>query len=170
MFILHGLYSFGRKIVAYRNDFCLSCAAPRRAFRVRTFDVVHIFYVPLIPLGFLRRWHCSVCGRDPHAHPGTRKGFKWAGVVVLALFAVFSWALPPEDDAWVWPMRVGLPIAFAAALWHTLKSKPDVRLKDKLREVQPADESVCPLCGYPLVIGSGWHCSGCGVERKVVKV
>jgi hypothetical protein len=168
LFILHGIYHFKPKIVAYRNDFCLTCAAPRRAFRARTFDVIHIFYIPLIPLGFLRRWHCSVCGRDPHTHPGTRKGFKWAGVVILAFLAVVLWGVPPAGDPWVWPMRIGLPIAFAAALWHTLKSKPDVRLADKLNEVQPANESVCPVCGAALVVDDIWRCPRCGIERKMV--
>jgi hypothetical protein len=131
MLILHGVYSFRPRIVAYRNDFCLSCTAPRVAYQIRTFDVLHIFFVPLIPLGFLRRWHCAVCTNDPHVHPGTRKGFKWAGVVVLALVAIVVWAVP-DRDAITWTIRVVSPVAFDAALWHTLKSKPDLRLKDKL--------------------------------------
>ena len=163
-----GIYSFGGKIIAYRNDFCLSCVAPRRAFRARTFDVAHVFYIPLIPLGFLRRWHCSVCGRDPHAPPGISKGVKWAGVVILALLAVAAWTAAPEDDPWRWQLRIGFPVAFAAALWHTLKSKPDVLLADKLREILPADETVCPLCGSALVVAEVWRCPRCGVERSMV--
>ena len=167
MFILHGIYHFQTKIVAYRNDFCLTCAAPRRAFRARTFDVIHIFYFPLIPIGFWRRWHCSVCNNDPHAYPGTRKAFKWAGVVVLAFFSVVPWMVPP-DDPWIWPMRIGLPVAFAAALWNTIRSKPDLRLADKLSEIQPADESVCPVCGSALIVDNVWRCPQCGMERVTV--
>jgi len=168
LFILHGIYHFKPKIVAYRNDFCLTCAAPRRAFRTRTFDVIHIFYLPLIPIGFLRRWHCSVCNSDPHAHPGTRKAFKWAGVVCLALFSVVLWMVSPEDDSWVWPMRVVLPVAFAAALWITIRSKPDLRLSDKLSEIQPANELVCPACNSGLVVDDVWRCPRCGMERATV--
>lgn len=169
MLILNGVYSFKRKIIAYRNDFCLSCAQPRRAYRIRTFDVIHLFFIPLIPLGFLRRWHCSVCGNFPHVQPGTRRSFKWIGVVILALFTFVIWAVPPKDDPWVWPSRVILPAAMVALLVNAIRSKPPLRLAEKLAEVQPADEGVCPLCSGPLILDSAWHCTVCGVERSVVR-
>jgi hypothetical protein len=168
MIILHGIYSFKRRVVAYRNDFCLSCAAPRVAYQSRTFDVLHIFFVPLIPLGLLKRWHCEVCDRDLHIHPGTRKSFKWAGVVLLGFLAMAGWIVPDQDKE-SWFLRILFTVGFVAALWHTVRSKPDLRLKEKLRDIQPANESVCPRCGAPLLLGSGWHCSGCGIERQVVK-
>jgi hypothetical protein len=168
--ILHGMYSFKRKIVAYRNDFCLSCAAPRRAYQARSFDTLHLFFVPVLPLGFWRHWKCSVCGRNPHVNPHTRKSFKWAGVVVLAIFAVAAWGAPEEESsAIVWVMRIGFPIAFVVALLLTLKSKPDLRLAEKLNEISPAQESHCPLCHGVLVIGPRWRCSNCGVERTTVR-
>lgn len=169
MLILHGIYRFRPKLVAYRNDFCLTCASPRRAYRTRTFDVVHIFFIPLVPLGFLRRWHCAVCENDPHVHPGTRRSLKWAGVFLLALLAVGAW-LVPDRGALAWTFRIVLPIAFAAALLHTARSKPDTRLSDKLREIMAADETTCPVCDTPLMIDSNWRCPHCGIERTVVEV
>jgi hypothetical protein len=164
-----GLYSFGRKTTAYRNDFCLSCAAPRLAYQARTFDVIHVFYIPLIPVGFWRRWHCSVCDHDPHVHPGTLRAYKWAAVVLLAIFAVIAWMAAPEGDPLRWPLRLGLPLASAALVWHTLRSKPDLRLADKLMEIRPADETVCPQCGGPLILDAVWRCSVCGIKRAVVR-
>jgi hypothetical protein len=169
MLILHGIYTFKPRIIAYRNDFCLRCAAPRRAYRVRTFDVLHIFYIPLVPFGFVKRWRCATCNRDPHAHPGTRKGFKWAGIVCLAIFILAFWTME-ERDAFTWAMRIGLPVGFVAALWHTIKSKPDIRLSEKLKEVAPANETICPICHRPLVNDSYWRCPQCDIERAVVKV
>ena len=55
MLVIHGVYRWGRKLVAYRNDYCLSCAAPRLAFQHRTFDVLHAFWIPLIPIGLWKR-------------------------------------------------------------------------------------------------------------------
>lgn len=176
MIILSGVYSFKRKLVGYRNDFCLSCEAPRRAHEVRSLDVIHIFFVPVLPLGFLRHWRCSVCGSDPHFYPRTRKGFLWAGIVILAIFTAVVW-LTPDSAAGdsvlaFWAMRIAYPIGLVFALRHTLKSKPDLRLPEKLREVMPAQESICPFCHGLFVLSPGdrWLCSQCGVERKVVRV
>lgn len=168
MFVPHGVYCFRPKIVAYRNDFCFACATLVRAYQARTFDVIHIFYVPLIPLGFWRRWHCGNCKNDPHTYPHTRRVFKWAGAIAVGVFAAAAWFEPAEGDRFVWALRVGLPVAFLALLWNTLKSKPDPRFNARLREVMPADESICPLCSSPLIVGDRSCCSGCGIERKVL--
>jgi hypothetical protein len=170
MLIIHGIYKFKPKTVAYRNDFCLTCACPRRAYQEKTFDVLHIYFVPLLPVGFWKRWKCEVCKKDPHAHLGTRKSFKWVGVVLLAAFSGAAWFEPVAADYWLWSLRIGLPVACAAALWNTLRSKPDLRLKERLKEIQPAGESLCAVCEHPLILGAHWRCSGCGIERKVLEV
>jgi fatty acid desaturase len=170
--LVFGIYSFKRKVVAYRNDFCLSCEATRRAYQTRSFDMFHLFFIPVLPLGFWRRWRCSVCGGDPHINRRTRKSFKWAGVVALAFFAAAVWLAPSAEFEYpiaaVWLIRIGFSIAFVFALRHTLKSKPDLRLSEKLKEVIPAEDNVCPLCNGPIVIGDRWRCSQCGVERAKV--
>src|SRR3989338_1357270 len=135
MLIVHGTYFLARKLVAYRNDYCLSCNAERMAFQRRTFDVHHIFYVPLLPLGFWKRWHCSACDRNPHESPRIlRRSFKWAGIVLLVVASLSGWLVStrekPGDTIVIWCMRLGGPIAVAWALWATLKSPPDVRLSD----------------------------------------
>jgi hypothetical protein len=90
-------------------------------------------------------------------------------VVVLAIFSVVAWLVAPEGDPWRWPLRLGLPLASAALLWQTLKSKPDLRLAEKLMEIRPAGETLCPLCDGPLVLDSVLRCSLCGIKRVVVK-
>jgi len=172
--IIAGSYSYRKKIVAYRNDFCLRCEAPRLAHRIRTLEVLHLYFIPLLPLGFFRNWKCSVCGADPHVTVRTSKLMKWLGVVVVVVFAVAGWTASPgpnetgEDLAILWALRIGAPIAFIFALRHTWRSKPDVRLKDRLKEVPPADELSCALCSAPLLRDHRWRCSSCGAERMVV--
>jgi hypothetical protein len=139
---------------------------------MRSFDVLHLFFIPVLPLGFWRRWKCSVCGINPHINRRTRKGFKWAGVVVLAIFAAAVWLTPSAEFEYpiaaVWLIRIGFAIAFVVALRYTLKSKPDLRLAEKLKEVIPAEDNICPLCKSPMAIGDRWRCSRCGVERTKV--
>jgi hypothetical protein len=117
LIILHGVYKFRPQTVAYRNDFCLTCMKSRRALAVRSFYVVHFFFIPLLPLGFLKEWHCVACNSDPHVHPGTRKYFKWLGVAVLVVFAAVAW-LVPDPDQYTWVSRTLLPVSYTQIRAH----------------------------------------------------
>jgi hypothetical protein len=175
MIVVHGTYFLARKVLAFRNDYCLRCAAPRLAVRQRTFDVAHVFWIPILPLGFWKRWLCSSCGNDPHTQVRTSRGVKWVGVVLLVFFAVIAWTGPasgkdPSDTIGIWLMRIGLPIGLAFAVRGTLRSPEPERLRDKLREVTPYGAQECPLCRAQLVHRArGWQCIGCGAERQDVK-
>ena len=174
MLVIHGAYQWARKLVAYRSDYCVGCAAERVAFQHRTFDVYHIFWVPILPLGFWRRWHCSACGRDPHASPRTRRSFKAAGVAILVLMSASAWAVSPDekpDDAvFIWVMRLGGPVAAVWALWATLRSPTEVNLKERLRSVQPIVAVDCPICGVVLVPEEpDWRCPRCGIRRRALR-
>src|SRR5262249_52837112 len=87
MLAVHGTYRFGEKRTAFRNDFCANCRLPCRAIQLRTFDVHHIFWLPLIPLGFKKRWFCTRCHRQSDVYAGTRRPFKWIGLFLLLLFS-----------------------------------------------------------------------------------
>jgi hypothetical protein len=173
MLIIHGTYSWWRKLVAYRNDYCLTCSAERVAFQHRTWDFLHVFWVPLVPLGPWKRWHCGVCGQNPHASQATRKSLKWVGVVCLALFSLAPWGVSTrekrDDEAFIWIVRLGGPVVTAWAAWATLKSPPDVRLKDRLRAVAPLMDSTCPMCNVMLFPSEpAWRCPSCGIQRKAL--
>jgi len=171
MFIIHGAYHFWPKRVAFRNDYCLTCGRAGRAVAIRTFDVGHIFWIPILPVGLWKHWRCTVCGKDPHASPKTRRSFKWAGLVCLTLFSAVSWAVPIESDpdsAWVgWVFRIAGPIGAVLLFVHLLRTPGDPSLRKKLATVAPADETICPFCKTPLVTGNKtrWSCPNCGVVR-----
>lgn len=169
MIIVHGTYSLARRLIAYRNDYCLSCRTQRVAYRYQSFEILHIFYIPLLPLGFWKRWRCSVCASDPHERVGTGKVFKWIGTGLLGFFAFVFWLAPiePGEEAMMWALRIGLPIAFPLALRATLRSPPDVNLSEKLREVMPISDPYCPFCKVALV-SADWHCPSCKVFRMTV--
>jgi len=171
MLILHGTYFWFHRVVGYRNDYCLTCGVERMAFQHRTFDVHHIFWIPILPLGIWKRWRCSVCGNDPHASPRTRRSLKWAGIVCLALFSLSGWAVStseqPDDAAFIWGMRLGGPIALVWAVWATIKSPRDIDLREKLRTVRPVVELTCPLCKVNMLpTEPAWQCPQCGIKRR----
>ena len=166
MVIVHGLYRFKPKLVGFRNDYCLTCNTVKRAVAVRTFMVIHLFWIPLIPLGFWKEWECSECENHPHAYPGTRRSFKWAGVVALVIMSGVLWMMPPDPEfsaPWLWAFRIGTSVGALLVLRNLLTTPPDVRLKSEL--VFPATEMECPFCGMPLVVAERYYCPGCGAVR-----
>jgi hypothetical protein len=171
--IIHGIYHWRRRLLAFRNDYCLSCGRPRLAFLNRTLAVLHVFWVPVLPLGFWSRWLCGQCGRPPHRRVTTARPLKWIGTGLLVLGAVVFWATTPgrgrDDAAMVWTFRIGLPVAAAFAIRHTLKAKPPERLAEKLRGIAANRDSTCPRCGTTLTVAAPWYrCGGCGLERRAL--
>jgi len=169
MFIIHGVYHFWPKRVAFRNDFCLSCEAPRRAIATRTFDVGHVFWIPFLPVGFWKHWTCSVCRRDPHVNTKTRRSFKWAGLVILVLVSAALWGVPldPDVEVYTWIARIAAPVGAILVLNHLRRTPKEPSLRERLATIPPADDAMCPFCAQPMISGAGtrWSCSGCGAER-----
>jgi len=168
MIVIHGLYRFAQKRLAFRNDFCLACEAPRLAIQVRSFNVVHLYWIPVLPLGLWRRWCCSTCGRNPHERVRTKRFYKVLLVLMLALMALPFWFAPlgPEAPDWVWPARVLSLLAVCGAIWWaTYGHRAGPSLRERLASVSPYQDRTCPLCGGTLFDNPRWHCPACGVER-----
>jgi hypothetical protein len=166
--ILHGVYYFRQKRVAFRNDYCLSCGQPRRSMQIRSFNAWHIFWIPVLPLGFHKRWLCTVCGRDPHVYPGTRRAFKWAGLFVILIAGAAFWTMPLTPDVLVlgWVIRLAAPVGAVLTLRHLLRTPKDTSLQEKLAAIPPASDTTCPFCNSNLlVLSSQSSCPTCGVLR-----
>lgn len=170
--LLHwGLYHFDRRNVGYRNDYCRRCAAPRLAIRRRSFDVLHVWWLPLIPLGYWKRWRCEVCDSNPHERTTTRPALRWVGTLIVLLLVVAAWMLDidPADreDFWfAWVMRVGGPIGFLLALRASLWPPREPDFERSLAAVTPNQEPNCPLCKGPVAPAlPRWRCTRCRAER-----
>lgn len=158
----------GRKIIAYRNDYCLACQESRRAYQVsRVLFRVHL--IPILPVGIWRTWYCSVCNQNPHAIPGRFEELKRAVLIVLVTVSFFGW-IAPDSNSGVWWMRIAPLIVIAMVLLLMAKEWVALGLQRKLHEVPPAAESTCPLCGGLLIMDNGWRCSACGIKRTVVQI
>lgn len=168
MLLIHGVYHFRSQRLAFRNDYCLFCKEPRRAVQTRTFDVWHFFWIPLLPLGFWKRWFCTVCGRQPHVATGTRRSFKWAGLVVLVVFSIMFWAAPvmPDFRLGSWLFRIGAPLGAIILLLHLIYTPKETPLKERLGTVHAATDTLCPFCGTQLIVGPLCSCPVCGIVRQ----
>jgi hypothetical protein len=167
--IVYGVYRWKPKPVAFRNDYCLSCGEARRAVQIRTFNAGHIFWIPILPVGFWKRWVCTTRGHDPHVSTKTRRGFKWVGLFILLIFSAVFWFVPVEPDsvALIWALRVATPVGAVLTLVHLFRTEKEPSLQSKLATVQPAADTVCPFCGAPLlVVSARCSCPGCGAVRN----
>ncbi len=167
MLIVTGAYHWWPKTVGFRNDFCLSCGAERRSVRIRTFDAGHIFWVPVLPVGFWKHWYCAACGNDPHVSPRTRPFFKWVGLLILIGLSIGFWMDPvtPDSVAVSWAFRIGAPVCAILLLLHLLKTPKEPSLKSRLAAIASASDTLCPFCSTPMMSGDRWSCPSCGVVR-----
>lgn len=168
MLVVDGVYHFRSQRLAFRNDYCLFCGKPRRAVQTRTFDVWHLFGIPLLPLGYWKRWYCTVCGRPPHLATKTRRPFKWAGLAVLLVFSIMFWVAPvmPDFRFGSWLFRIGAPIGAIILLLHLIYTPKGASLKERLGTVDAATDTICPFCGTQLLVGPLCSCPLCGVVRR----
>jgi len=163
--ILFGHYRWAAQRLAYRNDYCLRCDTVRLAELIRTFDVGHLFYAPLLPLGYRKRWHCSVCGSAPYDAVATSQGIKVLAAVACAVFAIVFWLIPierPEDATIGWGSRLAFSLAFLGALaW--CRTAPPTNLKEQLAMVPPLPRDACALCAGAL--DEREFCHVCSAQR-----
>jgi hypothetical protein len=63
MFIsfIHGQYHFNKKIIGYGRCTCFKCNNSDIALVSRSFQVIHLFWVPIIPVGIVKHNICSNC-------------------------------------------------------------------------------------------------------------
>jgi hypothetical protein len=168
MLVVHGVRQLRPKRIAFRNDYCLTCQQPRRSVLIQTLNFWHVYWIPVVPLGFRKRWVCITCERPPHVVRKTRRPLLRVALVLLLISSGISWVNPVNPDAVViwWFFRIGAPIGAVLLLVLLLRTRMDAALREHLSAIAPATDTVCPFCGKQLlVLASGCTCPGCGVMR-----
>lgn len=169
MLIIRGAYHFWPRRVAFRDDYCVWCKAPCRSIAVRTFDVGHVWWVPILPVGYWRHWVCTTCGRKPHAYSKARRYFRFTTLYSLVSASILLWALPVQSDMSivVWVARFVAPAGAVFLALRLLRSAKEVSLRKRLKSIPPASDTVCPFCAVPLIPGTGsrWSCPACNIVR-----
>ena len=170
MIVIHGTYHWRPRRIAFRNDYCRACKAQTVSVLIRTLDVLHIFWIPVLPLGFWSRWFCKRCGGRPHHNVATRRGFKIAGAVILVLMILGAWMpMPPDADDIVeilWILRFGCPVALAFTLRSIFRHKPEQSFQERLAAVPPFEGWSCPVCGGQLYGAPAHVCLACGAQHR----
>ena len=169
MIFIHGTYHWRPKRIAFRNDYCRVCNGPTVSVLIRTLDVLHIFWIPVLPLGFWSRWFCLRCSARPHQTVVTRRAFKIAGAVVFILMSLGVWIpLPPDTEGieMIWALRVVFPLALVFTLVSIFRHKPGPKLREQLAAVPPFEGWSCPICGGQLYGAPAHVCLTCGAQHR----
>ena len=167
MIIIHGTYRFGLKKIAVRNDFCNACRNEGVAEQWQSFDFVHIFWIPLIPLGMKRPWTCSFCGKDPRNE--TRMGPVVRSILLLGLLVMLC-------DLWIdrhpqnppGPMAYGITAVLCGLgfwlLYGAFKRPTGLTNEQRRARVIPLSTDECLYCHLPLTQKPHPHCLPCGIR------
>lgn len=166
MIIIHGLYRFGRRKVAVRKDFCNSCRLEGTAEQWQSFNCVHIFWIPLIPLGTKRLWKCPNCGEDPRKENRMAPVLRFILLVGLSIILSALWMdrhpqNPPDQTTY------GMT-AVLAGIWLWLlygafkRSTPEY--EDRRNALFQLSTDDCLYCHAPLTQNPYPHCQPCGIR------
>jgi hypothetical protein len=162
---IHGLYRLAPKVVAYRNDWCNHCGKPVLAKRWRSFYLGHLYWIPLLPLGFHETWRCTVCDNDPRGRVGTALGIILAGLFTCILVCSLTIVVPVKGDevTVAWALR-GIFGGFAVLFAFWLRSRL-IEQPRPARKVEPLTNERCLICGGRMTDFPRWHCVECKVVR-----
>ena len=170
MLVVFGTYKFARKPVAYRADYCRACDEDRLTFAIRSFDAFHVFWIPILPLGFWTRWHCGECQAHPHEAVGINRWVRWAVAGLFVFMSLIFWvaALTEQsgvgNDIWI-GASITTVLSFLTIVWA--KQAKAINYKERRAQVRPFEVESCPLCdGHVLKALDGEKCQQCEAEHR----
>ncbi len=181
MVFLHGHYKFFPKRSAVRNVWCTVCKQPRLAIGVRSLLVIHLFWIPVLPVARVTDWTCASCGNNPKAHLTARpSAMRWPLVLAGILLVAGLWVLIETLRTGGDPLggddkRMADGISSAAGLLlmggligymtrRQLRRTAELGFDDGKRPVEPLTGDRCPLCGELMLTRDNPRCERCRVD------
>ena len=167
MLILYRTYRFRPKLTGYKRDLCNKCEEPRILALVKTYDIFAPYFIPLVPLGYRKRWYCTICRHPAYDRYRTRTGIKVLALITVGLVTLMAGtgvivggpdALPAFG---VSVLCVGLIVVLVKWIRSGVK-RPSI--EDLREEVRPLDESRCRLCNEHLLDVPYLHCPHCNLK------
>jgi hypothetical protein len=170
--LLYGHYQFFPKRVACKRAWCTSCDRGVLAIGTRRILFLHLFFVPLLPVGTATRWICGHCHGDIDARRPVRSSIAGCGVLVGAFFILFAAAcifgalfLPKKDKFdWTDPLPfLILGLAMVSGFWW-MRRRARRGYEASARQVEPLPGDVCPLCGQQVLLLGKARCETCDLD------
>ena len=163
--MVHGTYYFGRKRVACRNAYCTTCRGPRFAEGLKSLVVLHVCFIPFLPIATTVRWFCSTCQNEIDARRPSRPWILIAGVLfgLLMTFAGVMVMLDGHEKETALGMLVFGPLMVIGLVY--MIRKQDYRGYVAYQEKVPGlNGEHCPYCKAAVFAAEMPHCHSCKVD------
>ena len=171
MLVIHGHYKFFPKRVACKNAWCTSCEDETLAVGTRRILFLHLFFIPLLPLGKTTTWICGHCQGDVDARRPVRSWIAGCGImggaffVLLALAGILG-AVLSEKRQLDWTdslpfLDLGL-VMIGGFRWVRRRAQRGYEAVAK--QVEPLAGDACPLCGQQVLLLGKPRCEACEVD------
>jgi hypothetical protein len=163
MFV-HGLYHLRERRAACRNDHCMTCGAARFFLGMRSIRFYHVFFIPLLPVGWRMRYLCTICGADRKARRPSHPLVLWFGVFAggVIAFVGLMMLLSGEEVFASW-MIFGIGAVFFAVIGFMVRRSEHREFMAAVKSVEPLPCDSCPLCHQVLAPSIKPQCHGCRI-------
>ncbi len=165
MILIHGCYKVAPKIKAYRSDWCNHCEKPVIANKVRRLYLLHLFWIPIFPLGIYKSWLCKECGENPRDRLKTSIALLVVAAILFGIMGFFSLLLPytGEYAEAAWNSRF-IFIGITAGFIYWIKCR--LREPPVEKEIPPLNNKTCLVCDGRMMNRPNHYCLDCGVVRE----
>ena len=148
MIFIFGKHRWQPQILGYRNDYCLTCDRQQVCVLRKTNDFLHLYYVPVFPVGRSTHWHCLKCDSHSHERLKTGRGTKLVAAILASVFAAIFWVLPVDqaDQFAFMCIAIGATIVGLLLWLSSLNHKPTATLPERLKDVPVLSPEFCLNC------------------------
>ncbi len=165
--MIHGIYHFGSKRVACRNDYCPTCGTACLAEGRRSYQVLHLFFVPVLHLGHTVRWFCPTCDRPTNQRP-LEPFILLGGAIVGVLFAILGLIILFSASDHFTGLIVTTCGSLLAILTLRLLIQQNCYASSNrdLPEILPLPQAHCPYCHARTTPDQPPRCSTCAITLE----
>lgn len=148
------------------NAYCPVCRVPQLAVGKRSIVVLHILYIPVLPIGWRTRWYCLDENHDIGAARPSRKSILSLGIglcvffILLSIISGISGEYSTEEAIGI----ASLAAIIGALLIRAKSSEEHLYYKVGNELVEPLKPDYCPVCLNALNEQKNSYCSSCKVK------
>lgn len=165
MLLIHGVYKFLPRRLAYKGCWCNHCEKITYSEKRTAWYVLHLYWVPLLPLGRYSFWRCEQCDQDPSERVRESVTLLVLGVIAFSIFflALLFPFIPTRDPEFIWIARVvllGLITYCVYLIWSRRNAKAEVI------PIHAYASNDCRYCGEKLILFEQQRfCEHCQIYR-----
>lgn len=165
MLLVHGIYHLGKKRVSCRNAYCTTCKDAQFFESRRSLMILHIFFIPLLPLWIIVRFFCTQCCEQIDSERPSSPWLLAVGAffgLLIAFIGVVGLIMQNEIEAGIGCVAFGLLVT-GGLVWMIRRGNHKAYVSAK-KSVDPLIGDICPYCKAHLFPKIKPHCQMCKVD------